>query len=179
MVQFRSGLLVQFLSAHDTEQGLVQLRSRVGSFMTHIPVHKLLYSAGYDAIDWDDYLVVEAQNKDTLESSPGNRAVNVGWVIQYEELKERNLPGLDVEEFKTQLRRLLACFDCDYESVRARIEVGNLIDVDGCIASTKSLANALVSLINYRLEDVFTIEVAHRPTPKWTSDATIRRLSQR
>ena len=91
--KFRSG------SEDEAENALVQLQSRLSSVMTHIPVHKMLFSAGYDAPNLDKYLVIEAQSKDALEPSLSNRAVNVGWAIQYEELSKRNLPGLDGEEF--------------------------------------------------------------------------------
>lgn len=180
VVDLPTGLWEKFRSGmeDEVENALVQLQSRLGSVMTHIPVHKILFSAGYDAPNLDNYLVIEAQSKGALEPSLANRAVNVGWAIQYEELSKRNLPGLDVEEFKSQLRRLLPFFDSDHQFVRARTEVGNLFDVHGCIASTKSLANALISLIGYRHRDVFNIEVAHRPSPEWTLDATIRRLSR-
>ena len=54
------------LTGTDEELAVCSLLDSLGSFLTHIAVHKLLHSSGYADQDWDSYLVEEARNKTAL-----------------------------------------------------------------------------------------------------------------
>lgn len=163
---------------YEVLDALLMMQRYLGSFLTHVAVHSLLKAAGYDDPNWDDFLVMEAQNTTEIEAILGNRVANVGWAIQYDVLDKYSLPGLNIQDLKTQLRRLLPTFEDDYHRVRSGTNIADLTDIDGCLASTMSLARALVGLIGYPGRDIFTIDVACRPTHERNFHQVMNRLSR-
>lgn len=147
-------------SGTEEECAIVDLQRILGSFLTHCAVHKLLQVSGYISRNWDDYLIQMAQNTHDLENSLSNRLANVGWMIQYEELDKLGLPGLDVNELRVQLRRLISTFDNDYQKVRTQVSIAHLLDVDGCLASTRSLADSFGKFINYPIAEALSVNIA-------------------
>ncbi len=175
---------------NDQQIAVCKIMKLLGSFLTHAVVHKLLQATGYDRQDWDTYLIKQVSDGIVIARNSANpmvatmesRAINVGWAVQYEELDNLRLPGLDVKELKRKLRELFnlrnSNFDTDFGLIRRAAKIDNILDVQGCLESTRSLAAAFGKLLLCPVEKLLTIQIACKPSKEWSLDAVTKRLKE-
>jgi len=163
---------------NEQEHAILTIKNYIGSFLTHAAIHRLLQASGYVDKNMDNILLEQAKRLPYLEPNLANRAINVGWVIQYEELVKLGLPGLDVQAFKQELRRLLPTFDCDLKIVRSSSHIENILNVKSCLASTKSLIIAFGKLLNYPVEKVLEVDISCKPNTDWSLHTVLVQFAQ-
>ena len=145
------------------------LQPPLGSYLTHIAVHSILAAGGYsDPLFDNPHMELQYDKPDGYAANNrAGRANLVGLDVQYEELKNRSLPSIDLERFRREALRLNPHFQEDMRAVRRRLRVRDVTDIRGCLESTRSLATALTPILGYDLGQVVSINLAWSPSDGW------------